>query len=182
MPVLKMSPLISIWSRKQPIRSAHRPSKESDLGDRLSIFGDNQSVGVELFQERRTLFFEISYIYGIHHKPFVPMYKCIIRNSTNLSNQELSPTLICDRQRRVLNWGRFENRGGPVIAMKVLFVCNANVSRSQVAEALYAKLSGYPAESAGTRADEVLARTGVPSRMLKETPSRAMALHEGGRR
>ena len=59
--------------------------------------------------------------------------------------------------------------------MKVLFVCNANVSRSQVAEALYVKLSGCPAESAGTRADEVLARTGVPSRMLKETPSRAMA-------
>lgn len=59
--------------------------------------------------------------------------------------------------------------------MKVLFVCNANVSRSQVAEALYVKLSGCPAESAGTRADEVLVRTGVSSRMLKETPSRAMA-------
>ncbi len=59
--------------------------------------------------------------------------------------------------------------------MKVLFVCNANVSRSQVAEALYAKLSGCPAESAGTRADEVVARTNPPSRMLKETPSRAMA-------
>ena len=86
-----------------------------------------------------------------------------------------SQTLNCYRQRRVLNWGRFENRETLVIAMKVLFVCNANVSRSQVAEALYAKLSGCPAESAGTRADEVLARTSPPSRMLKETPSRAMA-------
>ena len=37
--------------------------------------------------------------------------------------------------------------------MKVLFVCNANMGRSQVAEALFNQLSGEPAKSAGTRAD-----------------------------
>ena len=59
--------------------------------------------------------------------------------------------------------------------MNVLFVCNANAGRSQAAEALFKRLSGHEADSAGTRADEVLARDNPPSRMLKDSPSPAVA-------
>lgn len=38
--------------------------------------------------------------------------------------------------------------------MKVLFVCNGNVGRSQIAEAFYKKLSEYEAVSAGTNVHE----------------------------
>ena len=58
--------------------------------------------------------------------------------------------------------------------MKVLFVCNANVGRSQVAEALFNKLSAHESISAGTRADEAVSRTNPPSRMLKDAPSRGI--------
>ena len=58
--------------------------------------------------------------------------------------------------------------------MKVLFVCNANVGRSQAAEALLKRLSGHEAHSAGTRADEVVARSNPPTRTLKDTPSPAV--------
>ena len=52
--------------------------------------------------------------------------------------------------------------------MKVLFVCNANVGRSQVAEALFNQISGEPAVSAGTVADEIVERTKPASRSLKD--------------
>ena len=59
--------------------------------------------------------------------------------------------------------------------MNVLFVCVANMGRSQVAEALFNKLSGQTATSAGTRADEVLARTNPPTRSLRDTGSSAIS-------
>ena len=59
--------------------------------------------------------------------------------------------------------------------MKVLFVCNANVGRSQVAEALFNQFSGESAGSAGTRSDEILDRTNPPSRALKDTGSSAIS-------
>lgn len=55
--------------------------------------------------------------------------------------------------------------------MKVLFVDNANVARSQVAEALFNRLSGAESASAGTRADDAVARTKPSSRMLKDSVS-----------
>ena len=52
--------------------------------------------------------------------------------------------------------------------MKVLFVCNANVGRSQMAEALFNKLSNHEAVSAGVRADEILARIPPLTRKMKD--------------
>lgn len=60
--------------------------------------------------------------------------------------------------------------------MKILFVCVANVGRSQVAEALFNKLSIHESVSAGTLADEVLSRTNPPSRMLKDAGSQGMPI------
>ena len=58
--------------------------------------------------------------------------------------------------------------------MKVLFVCNANMGRSQVAEALFNQLSGEPATSAGTRADAIVEMTKPSSRRLKDAGSSAI--------
>ena len=58
--------------------------------------------------------------------------------------------------------------------MKVLFVCNANVGRSQVAEALFHQLSSEPAISAGTVADAIVERTKPASRRLKDGGSSAI--------
>ena len=58
--------------------------------------------------------------------------------------------------------------------MKVLFVCNANVGRSQVAEALFNQLSSEPAISAGTVADAIVERTMPASRCLKDGGSSAI--------
>jgi len=58
--------------------------------------------------------------------------------------------------------------------MKVLFVCNANVGRSQVAEALFNQLSREPAISAGTVADAIVERTKPASRRLKDGGSSAI--------
>ena len=51
--------------------------------------------------------------------------------------------------------------------MKVLFVCRYNVGRSQVARAFFDRLSRHESDSAGTRADEAIARLKLASRMLK---------------
>ncbi len=59
--------------------------------------------------------------------------------------------------------------------MKVLFVCNANMGRSQVAEALFNQLSGEPATSAGIRADEIVEKTKPSSRRLKDGGSPAVS-------
>jgi arsenate reductase len=58
--------------------------------------------------------------------------------------------------------------------MKVLFVCNANVGRSQVAEALFNQISVEPATSAGTVADAIVERTKPVSRSLKDSGSSAI--------
>ena len=58
--------------------------------------------------------------------------------------------------------------------MKILFVCNANVGRSQAAEALFKRLSSLDAHSAGTRADEIVTRSNPPTRTLKDSPSPAV--------
>ena len=58
--------------------------------------------------------------------------------------------------------------------MKVLFVCNANVGRSQVAEALFNQLFREPAISAGTVADAIVERTMPASRRLKDGGSSAI--------
>ncbi len=57
--------------------------------------------------------------------------------------------------------------GGYHYHMKVLFVCKANVGRSQVAQAVFEGLSGHDAMSAGSAADEVFAREPRPSRKVK---------------
>lgn len=58
--------------------------------------------------------------------------------------------------------------------MKVLFVCNANMGRSQVAEGLFNQLSSEPARSAGTVADAIVERTKPPSRRIKDGGSSAI--------
>ena len=58
--------------------------------------------------------------------------------------------------------------------MKVLFICNANMGRSQVAEALFNQLSSEPAKSAGTVADATVERTNPPSRRIKDGGSSAI--------
>ena len=58
--------------------------------------------------------------------------------------------------------------------MKALFVCNANMGRSQVAEALFNQLSSESAGSAGTVADAIVERTNPASRRLKDGGSSAI--------
>ena len=58
--------------------------------------------------------------------------------------------------------------------MKVLFVCNANVGRSQVAEALFNQSSDVPSTSSGTVADAIIERTNPVSRRLKDGGSSAI--------
>jgi len=51
--------------------------------------------------------------------------------------------------------------------MKILFVCYANAGRSQVAEALFNKLSQHQAESAGTRVNKLLTERNPAFRTVK---------------
>lgn len=53
--------------------------------------------------------------------------------------------------------------------MKVLFICYANVGRSQVAEACFKSLSRHDCASAGIAVDERIAQMKVPSKKLKDT-------------
>ena len=53
--------------------------------------------------------------------------------------------------------------------MKVLFICYANVGRSQVAEACFKSLSRHDCASAGIAVDERIAQMKVPSQKLKDT-------------
>jgi protein-tyrosine-phosphatase len=54
--------------------------------------------------------------------------------------------------------------------MKVLFVCYANVARSQVAEACFRKLSQHDCDSAGIGVNEIIAQKKLPSKKLKDNP------------
>jgi protein-tyrosine-phosphatase len=55
--------------------------------------------------------------------------------------------------------------------MKILFVCHANAGRSQVAKALFNKLSQHKAESAGTKVEALLAEEKPSTRTVKHEPS-----------
>ena len=52
--------------------------------------------------------------------------------------------------------------------MKVMFVCQANVGRSQVAEAFFARASVHEASSSGTHVDELMAKQKPPTALLKD--------------
>ena len=56
--------------------------------------------------------------------------------------------------------------------MKVLFVCYANVGRSQLAQAYFGKLSKHDSDSAGIAVNERIAAMKVPGRKLKDNLSR----------
>jgi protein-tyrosine-phosphatase len=57
--------------------------------------------------------------------------------------------------------------------MKILFVCHANVGRSQIAQAYFNKLSRYTSTSAGIAVDELIAQRHLRGRQLKDVPGRA---------
>jgi protein-tyrosine-phosphatase len=57
--------------------------------------------------------------------------------------------------------------------MKVLFICYANVGRSQVAEACFKMLSPHECESAGIAVNDRLAAMKLASRKLKDTPNQS---------
>ncbi len=52
--------------------------------------------------------------------------------------------------------------------MKVLFVCYANVGRSQVAQAYFNTLSQHDSASAGIAVDELIVKRNLSSRKLKD--------------
>ena len=52
--------------------------------------------------------------------------------------------------------------------MKVMFVCQANVGRSQVAEAFFARTSKHEVCSSGTQVDELMAKQNPASAKLKD--------------
>ena len=52
--------------------------------------------------------------------------------------------------------------------MKVLFVCYANVGRSQVAQAYFTTLSQHASDSAGIAVNELIVQRNLPSRKLKD--------------
>lgn len=52
--------------------------------------------------------------------------------------------------------------------MKVLFVCYANVGRSQVAQSYFDTLSKHASDSAGIAVDERIVAMKLPSRKLKD--------------
>ena len=59
--------------------------------------------------------------------------------------------------------------------MKILFVCHANVGRSQVAQVSFDKLSRHISDSAGIAVDELIAKWNLRGRKLKDAPGRAAA-------
>ena len=52
--------------------------------------------------------------------------------------------------------------------MKILFVCYANVGRSQVAQAYFTKLSRHESDSAGIAVNDLIVQRRLPSRKLKD--------------
>ncbi len=55
--------------------------------------------------------------------------------------------------------------------MKVLFVCRANIGRSQVAQVLFNQLSSHESSGAGMAVDEITAKGNWPSKKLKDVPN-----------
>ena len=58
--------------------------------------------------------------------------------------------------------------------MRVLFVCNANVGRSQVAQVYFDQLSSHESSGAGMAVDEITARLNLPSNKLKDAAKRPL--------
>jgi protein-tyrosine-phosphatase len=61
--------------------------------------------------------------------------------------------------------------GSPLYRMKVLFICYANVGRSQVAQVCFARLSKNDSDSAGIAVNERIAAMKFPSKKLKDNAS-----------
>ncbi len=59
--------------------------------------------------------------------------------------------------------------------MKVLFVCRANIGRSQVAQVLFNQLSSHESSAAGMWVDEVTAKGNWPSNKIKDVPNQRSA-------
>ncbi len=55
--------------------------------------------------------------------------------------------------------------------MKVLFVCQANIGRSQVAQTCFDQLSSHESSGAGMAVDEITVKRKLPSRKLKDVPN-----------
>ncbi len=55
------------------------------------------------------------------------------------------------------------------MSTKVLFVCFANMGRSQVARACFDQLSQHDSDSAGIGVDRIIARRNLPSRKVKDS-------------
>jgi protein-tyrosine-phosphatase len=66
-----------------------------------------------------------------------------------------------------------ERSGESAKTMKVLFICYANVGRSQVAHAYFEKLSKHDCESAGIAVNERIAAMKLGSRKLKDNPNQS---------
>jgi len=54
--------------------------------------------------------------------------------------------------------------------MKVIFICFANIARSQIAEACFKTLSRHHCSSAGIAVNDSISRSNLPSRKLKDAP------------
>lgn len=54
--------------------------------------------------------------------------------------------------------------------MKILFVCQSNVGRSQVAHGFFQSTSKHESFTAGTEVDRALAAFPAPTRMVKDDP------------
>ena len=57
--------------------------------------------------------------------------------------------------------------------MNILFICHANVGRSQVAQVYFDKLSRHTSDSAGIAVDELITKRHLRGRKLKDVTSRA---------
>ena len=58
--------------------------------------------------------------------------------------------------------------------MRVLFVCNANAGRSQVAQVYFDQLSPHESSGVGMAVDEITARLNLPSNKLKDLAKRPL--------
>jgi len=65
--------------------------------------------------------------------------------------------------------------------MKVLFICYANVGRSQVAEACFRSQSRHDCTSAGIAVDERIAQMKLPGEKLKHTAVQHSVEYSGDR-
>ena len=61
--------------------------------------------------------------------------------------------------------------------MEILFVCNGNIARSQVAQVYFSQLSSHGSSGAGTAVDEITARLNLPSNKLKDIPNQRPVEH-----